>query len=111
MKSHEEAPAFPADLPVRIDDPSAWYGPHMAARTDWIEVLSEQELDELYRASEPWVDERTDIATITKDRFPLTQLAQRAAATLKELLSGRGFALLRGIPVEKWGRRRSAVAF
>ena len=28
-----------------------------------------------------------------------------------ELLHGRGFALWRGIPVEAWGRRRSAVAF
>ena len=32
--------AFPMGLPARIDDGSAWYGPDMAARTDWIEVLS-----------------------------------------------------------------------
>lgn len=107
----QESPPFPGDLPERIDDPSAWYGPNMAARTDWIEILTEPELHELYRATEPWLDESTDIASITKDTFPLPTLAQRAAVTLKELLHGRGFALWRGIPVEDWGRRRSAVAF
>lgn len=104
-------PAFPLGLPSRIDEPSAWYGPAMAARTDWIEVLTEEELSELHRACEPWMDERADIASITADRFPLPTLSRRAATALKELLHGRGFALWRGIPVQAWGRRRSAVAF
>jgi hypothetical protein len=108
---NEKVQAFPEGLPVRIEDPSAWYGPDMAARTDWIEILSGPELDELYRASEPWIDGRTEIASITQDQFLLPTLARRAAATLEELLTGRGFALWRGVPVEKWGRRRSAVAF
>lgn len=106
-----DAPSFPAGLPVRIDDPSAWYGPAMAARTDWIEVLSERELDELFQASERWVDARTDLATLTKDQFALPTLGRRAAAMARELIDGRGFALWRGVPVAQWGRRRSAVAF
>ena len=29
----------------------------------------------------------------------------------QELLEGRGFVLLRALPLQQWGRRRSAVAF
>jgi len=102
---------FPPGLPARIEDASAWHGPAMAARSDWIETLSERELDELAAASEPWMDERRDLASLTRDEFPLRLLAHHAAAILHELLEGRGFALLRGLPVQRWGRRRSAVAF
>ena len=38
-------------------------------------------------------------------------LAQRLARVHDELLDGRGFVLLRGLPVQAWGRRRSAIAF
>jgi len=103
--------SFPAGLPTRIEDASAWYGPAMAARSDWIETLSSAELDELAFASEPWMDERFDLAALTKEKFLLRTLADRLAATLDELLNGRGFVLWRGLPVEQWGRRRSAVAF
>lgn len=103
--------SFPPGLPARIEDPSAWYGPHMAARSDWIEPLSAAELDELAAASEPWMDAGADLATLAKEKFPLPALTRRLAATLDELLAGRGFTLWRGLPVAQWGRRRSAIAF
>src|SRR5882672_2487629 len=102
---------FPPGLPARVEDASAWYGPAMAARSDWIETLSLAELDELATASEPWMDERFDLTSLTQADFVLPTLDRRVAATLEELLNGRGFVLWRGLPVERWGRRRSAVAF
>src|SRR5499427_8340075 len=105
------SPPFPPGLPVRIEGPSAWYGSTMAARSDWIELLSEREVDELAAASEPWMDDRVDLVSLTKERFQLPSLAPRLAGTLDALLNGRGFVLWRGLPVERWGRRRSAVAF
>jgi hypothetical protein len=41
----------------------------------------------------------------------LTTLGRRLAQILDEVLEGRGFVLLRGLPVERWGRRFSALAF
>jgi len=104
-------PTFPAGLPTRIDDASAWYGPEIAARSDWIEILDEREVDELAAASEPWMVQKSDLATLTKSQFPLPHLARRIGRTLTELLEGRGFVLWRGLPVERWGQRRSAIAF
>ena len=103
--------SFPPGLPARVEDATAWYGPAMTARSDWIETLSSAELDELAAASEPWMDERSDLTSLAQAEFVLPTLDRRVAATLEELLNGRGFVLWRGLPVERWGQRRSAVAF
>jgi hypothetical protein len=103
--------SFPPDLPLRIDAPSAWCGADMAARGDWIEPLGDAELDELARAAEPWLAGDADPSQLTRDAFPLPRLAPRLARLSGELLGGRGFALWRGLPVARWGARRSAIAF
>jgi len=103
--------AFPPGLPRHVDDASAWRGAEMAARTDWIDTLTGPELDELGAASEPWMDESADLAALTRAHFVLPRLGPRLALALQELLQGRGFVLWRGLPVQRWGRRRSAIAF
>jgi hypothetical protein len=104
-------PSFPPGLPPRIDAPSAWHGPEAASSGDWIEPLDDADLDELSRASEPWLAPAADLAQLRRDAFPLPMLAPRLAKLSHDLLEGRGFALWRGLPVERWGRRRCAVAF
>jgi hypothetical protein len=106
-----QAGSFPAGLPARIEHACAWHGPAMAARSDWIEPLSVRELDELAQAAEPWMDEGADLAALVRERFALPTLGARLQRLRDELLEGRGFVLLRGLPVAQWGRRRSAVAF
>jgi hypothetical protein len=102
---------FPAGLPARIEGPGAWHGPAMAARRDWVETLSARDLDELAIASTPWLAERADLSDLTRDRFVLPTLASRLLRMQRELLDGRGFVLLRGLPLALWGRQRCAVAF
>jgi hypothetical protein len=111
MRDAPSSPVFPAGLPARIDAPCAWYGPAMAARRDWIETLSAREVDELLRASDAWLADGADLTTLTRERFALPTLAARLSQVRHELLEGRGFVLLRGVPVASWGRARSAVAF
>ena len=105
-------PRFPPGLPERITDASAWLGPAMAARGDWIEPLDATALDELAAAAEPWLDaDQVELTALTRERFALPTLAPRLERLLHELQQGRGFVLLRGLPVARWGRRRSAVVF
>jgi len=99
------------DVPAAICDPSAWYGPEMAQRSEWIESLSPAELAEIESATRRLLLGERDWATLTRDNFPLPTLGPRLARILDEVLEGRGFVLLRGLPVERWGRRMSAVAF
>lgn len=106
-----QAGSFPAGLPVRIEHACAWRGDVMAMRADWIEMLSASDLDELARATEPWMTEGTDLVDLTRERFELPTLSARLRRMRDVLLEGRGFVLLRGLPVAQWGRRRSAAAF
>ena len=110
-RSRMDAPTFPPGLPERIDAACAWRGPARAARSEWIEPLSDAELGELERASEKWMRADADLAALTREQFVLPTLAERLQRVRHQLLEGRGFVLLRGLPVAAWGRRRCAVAF
>src|SRR5215510_1777153 len=101
---------FP-DLPPVIEGSSAWYGPAMAESSDWIEHLSDVEIIEIGRATSRLAEKNTKLHGIRGNDFPLPALSVRLAGILKEVLNGRGFALLRRLPVERWSERASAIAF
>src|SRR6185369_10780309 len=52
-----------------------------------------------------------DLAAIGRDDFPLPTLGDRLQGILSEVLDGRGFALIRGLPAEDWINRKTAIAF
>ncbi len=99
------------DLPDEITGPSAWYGPQVATRTDWIHLLSDEELAEIDLATRRVGERGLEPATLRREDFPLPTLGPRLRRILTEVLEGRGFVLLRGLPVQDWGHRRSALAF
>jgi hypothetical protein len=98
-------------LPPEIEGPSAWYGPDLTRRQDWLEYLSTTEVEEVERAVKRLASESFDIVTMRSTDFPLPTLAPRLRRLLDEVLNGRGFVLLRGLPVGTWTRRESAIAF
>ena len=106
---------FPAGLPAQITGPTAWIGPDVQREGGWLQALSATDLGELEAAATPWLA-RTErdagaLNALTPPGFPLPTLGPRLAGLRTELLRGRGFAVLRGLPIERWGRRLSAVAF
>jgi hypothetical protein len=98
-------------LPPEIQGPSAWYGPEMLTRSDWIEYLSETEIAEVERAITPLAVAQADITTIRRNDFPLPTLGPRIQRMLDDTINGRGFALIRSLPVERWTLVESAIAF
>jgi hypothetical protein len=100
------------ELPPEQNTDAAWYGPDMARRTDWLMPLSAAEIAEIEGATRSLAAREADIASITARDFPLPTLAARLKARVEnEVLNGRGFLLLRGLPVERWTMRESATAF
>jgi hypothetical protein len=98
-------------LPGEIHGPSAWIGRELAAESDWIEILSDAEIHEIEAAADRLVRADFDIPSIGPQDFPLPTLGSRLKRILDELLTGRGFALLRRLPVERWSRRKTATAY
>ena len=98
-------------LPAEIHDRAVWYGPELAGRGDWIERLSETEVREVESAVEQLHQSRPNLAAITAQDVPLPTLGPRLHGILDEVMNGRGFVLIKGLPVERWSRPEAAVAF
>lgn len=111
MASVREQEFSKVDLPPEVVGASAWYGPEMSARDDWIYRLTANDIAEIEQAMAPLVGREADIAQIRKADFPLPRLGLEIASICKDVVEGRGFALMRGLPVEGWTMRQSATAY
>jgi hypothetical protein len=99
-------------LPPEQTGAAAWYGPQWRGHDEWIVRLSGSDLHEIEAAMRAWhAQPRSDPAPMAAADFPLPNLGPRLAAIRDELLNGRGFSLLKGLPVRRWGIRESATAF
>lgn len=100
------------ELPPEQTGAAAWYGPEIAKRTDWQMPLSGAEIAEVEAATQALVARDADIAALKPRDFPLPTLGPKLKSRVDdEVLNGRGFLLLRGLPVERWSMRESATAF
>ena len=101
-------------LPPRplVEGPSAWIGRELRAReNEWIYLLSAAEVAEIERATAGVRYRGRDIADIGRADFPLPTLGARLDRMRDEILSGRGFVLIRGMPVEGRQIVDSAAAY
>src|SRR5918993_743464 len=100
------------ELPPEQTGAAAWYGPEMAKRDDWQMPLSAAEIAEVESAAAALARREADIASITAKDFPLPTLASTLKRRVEdEVLNGRGFLLMRGLPVGRWTMREAATAF
>lgn len=99
-------------IPLRpVVDPAAWTKDDLAADRGWIHPLSDEdvaELDTLIAALEPRIDSVLDIR---REDIVLPTLGPRLEAIGDDIINGRGLALIRGIPVDRYTRLQSAIAF
>lgn len=85
-----------------VTGPSAWTRAAIEADDGWVYALTAAEIADLDRALagvRGWAGKLTDL---TCARFPLPVLGPRLAELEHDVRAGRGFALLRGIPVERY---------
>lgn len=98
-------------MPPEVRDRSVWYGAEMAGCGDWVEWLSEKEIGEVERAIGGLEEAKVDLAGLSAKEVRLPTLAPRLRRVLDEVMKGRGFVLIKGLPVERWTRQEAAVAF
>ena len=105
------ATADTAPLP-RVQGPSAWIGADMAKRSDeWIHRLSASEVAEIEAAVAGVRARGLDIADIRREDFPLPTFGPVLDRLRREILDGRGFVLIRGLPVEGRPIEEPATAY
>src|SRR5438132_2661236 len=111
MTSVVDSSRFHPSLPPEIKDASAWYGSDLMECTNWIERLSEVEIAEVESATRELTKSSIDLTSISSDHFPLPTLGPRLHDFLDEVLNGRGFVLIKALPVKRWTKREAAIAF
>jgi hypothetical protein len=104
--------ATPDDVPIDMGG-RAWLGPELVDRSGWISTLTASDHAELEDAARPLVGsgDASRLAHLTPAEFPLPRLGPILEAIRTELLEGRGFVLLRGLPVDRYDVLTTAAIF
>ncbi len=91
----------------------AWLGEELETSNDWIVTLSTSDCAELEDAARALTASGgvEALASSTRAEFPLPHLGPRLEALRSELLEGRGFVLLRGLPVDRYDVLTTAAIF
>ena len=91
--------------------PAAWKGPEIAQSTDWVYTLSVDDVAEIDAALQSVKSKGTTIPDIARNDFPLPRFSKTLADIQEELQIGRGFTLLRGIPVERYSEAEATIIY
>jgi hypothetical protein len=116
MPASDAAPAMSAGrdaagaLP-QYRNAQAWRGAQLAGRDDWIHMLTPAEIAELDAAVVRAEAAGRPIPELREKDFAFVQLAARLRDIRREVLHGRGFFLLRGVPVGRYTRLQAALAY
>ena len=78
--------------------PEAWLGRDLRQETSWIYILDAAEREEMERALDAL--RNRPLSAITAFDVPLPRVRVALASWRRELKSGRGFVLVRGVPVK-----------
>lgn len=97
-----------------LDIPSCWTGASLLGK-DWIRPLLSDEIaaleDVTARVAADISDQVNELLDLDlRDAIPQVLLAL-AAELKQELVFGRGFVMLRGLPVDRWTRLQTIIAY
>ena len=95
-----ETPVLVQTTPVR--GPKAWRGADLANDRSWIWTLSAEEIADIDRALAAARASGRPLAEIDRAQVPRTVLRPGLERAVAEMRDGRGFLLVRGLPVERY---------
>lgn len=98
-------------LSEELQAPCAWQGAAMRRVDDWRYQLSGDDIAELEAAGERARQSGLPLEQVSVEDFPLPRLGEVARGWADELENGRGFLLVKGIPVERYSEQDAALLF
>lgn len=101
----------PAQIMQPVEESGCWYPDELAGTDAWVYQLNSSQIADIEAAVASVEARGLEIKHITKEDFPLPVLSPALADIREELLEGRGFALIRGFPVEGRSMFVNAAAY
>ena len=99
-------------LPEELTGLSAWTGRQLAeSPQEWLYTLNSDDIADLESAATHFQTLKLDIGVIDKASFPLNSFARHIASLREKILTGIGFEVLRGLPVNTYSQAFAATIF
>lgn len=98
------------ELPI-FDNPQVWWGPDKLAQGGWIHRFDDAQLDEIDQCVQRADRSGRDLLEFSVEDLALPGLRALLDQVRREVLHGAGFFVFKGIPVERYTLRQSAIAY
>ena len=98
-------------LTKKIEGPAAWTGKELTQDDSWIYFLSEKTIASLEYALNEVLKKGLKAPDFTKEDFPIQNLSDEINYFLDELENGRGFLLIRGLPIERYTDEEASIIY
>jgi len=97
--------------PQPLEIASEWRAEDFPEDSLWIETLAPAEINEIDAALRHALARSADVLDIENKDFPLPTLQKRLRTIEANLINGRGFVLLRGVPREKYSQSEMEMIY
>ncbi|KAF9252151.1 hypothetical protein CBS147333_479 [Penicillium roqueforti] len=102
---------LPAGFPQKLISSLVWEGKDVEKRDDWVYQLSDDQLDELDAALKSFKSLGLSSGHINQSNFPLPTLRPVLRDLSKEIHTGRGFVVLRGLRIDNYSREDNIIIY
>lgn len=96
---------------IKNEGPSAWKGKDIKDDGTWIYHWSDESINVLEKALESVKQKGLKAPDFTKDDFPITELSKEIDYFNEELENGKGFIVIRGLPIERYSDDDAAIIY
>jgi hypothetical protein len=90
---------------------SAWKSEELSGHDDWIVHLDSEDIREIDQALAHVKSDDIHIPSLSQSDFKVPRVAQKMAKVLRMLEDGCGFALIRGLPLERYSKADAALIY
>ena len=95
----------------KVEGPAAWTGKELTQDDSWIYYLSEKTIASLEYALNQVLKKGLKAPDFTKEDFPIQDLSDEINYFVDELENGRGFLLIRGLPIERYTDEEASIIY
>ena len=100
-----------AGMPRVLEPHAEWRSRDIANPESWTVTLSENERKEIHEALRQAKARGVSLIDIRREDFPLPEFSKKLQALERELIDGRGFALLRGVERERYSQAEMELLY
>ncbi|KAL2813643.1 hypothetical protein BDW59DRAFT_167451 [Aspergillus cavernicola] len=105
------AKTLPKRFPQKLSSDLAWDGKELGGVYDWNYHLSEEDIQEIENALQHFRGLGVSLGHVNQETFLLPTLHDTLRSISQEIHQGRGFKVIRGVPVDSHTREENVIIY